>query len=134
MLPTEKPFQPMSFSARTTNSAGHEYRVNSAVESQNSGESSTSRMTAFMSPPVCRYTELTRATNVTFTAPNSVTKKRYSLVAMYRAVLGCAARPLMKSMPSCMPAAAARAGIVLPPSGYTAKLNVLAVVSCEFAL
>ena len=85
---TEKPFQPMSFSARTTNSTGHEYRVNDALWSQNSGDSSTSRITAFMSNPLCRYTPATRLTNVTFTAPNSVTKKRYSFVARYLAVLG----------------------------------------------
>ena len=45
----------------------------------------------------------------------SLTKKFHIFRASRRAVCGCLASALMKSMPSCMPALAARAGIVWLP-------------------
>ena len=65
---------------------------------------------------------------------DSLTKKSYSICATRRAVSGCIDSALIRSRPSCMPETADRDGIVVPPSLYTGKLNVLAAGSCWLAL
>ena len=69
-----------------------------------------------MRVPFIRYTPAAPRRNSGSGGIASLTKKFQNLPARRSAVAGCVARAVMKSIPSCIPALAARAGMVVPPS------------------
>src|SRR6185503_5894372 len=95
--PAEKPVHPVSFSARTTNSTGQEYRVKKHEKLLNSVDRNSVRSTGAMAVSFPRYSAASASMKRGSGGFVSLTKNSYSLVTSRRAVSGWLARAAIRS-------------------------------------